>query len=447
MKERRILLIEDNEAVLFGYERYLKPRGYTVTLAQSMKEARKALEDESFDAALLDLRLPDGNGINLIEELKKADDTIAIVVITGQNDVSVAVDAIRRGAHNFITKPANMEDVQTSLESSLKVKDLRVREANRIRLAAQNIEPYFGETEQMKQVMEFAGVAAKTDSFVLLLGETGTGKGLIAKWIHDHSERKDEPFVELNCSALRGDLLRSELYGHAKGAFTTAIKNREGLIEVANGGTLFLDEIGDMEPGVQAELLKTIEEKTFRRIGENKVRSSNFRLICATNRNLKEAAAAGDFRSDLYYRICVFPIELPSLKDRGDDIHGMAQHLLSGFGYEHGDLDGAVTSLLSEYAWPGNIRELRNMIERALLLAGGAPLAPAHFPGIGSAGVSQRDMSRWNLEEVEKKHIIKTLRHYNDDKNKASEALGISLATLYRKLNIMDESERVELSA
>ncbi len=446
MKERRILLIEDNEAVLFGYERYLKPRGYLITMAQSMKEARSALDTKSFDAVLLDLRLPDGNGLDLIEEIHKMDDTMAIVVITGQGDVKIAVEAMKYGAHNFLPKPVKMEDVETSLESSLRVKDLRVREANRLRLAAQNIEPYFGESNQMKQVMEFASVASGTDSIVLLLGETGTGKGLIARWMHDRSERKDGPFVELNCSALRGDLLRSELYGHAKGAFTTAIKNRTGLIEVADGGTLFLDEIGDMEIGVQAELLKTIEEKKFRRIGENMVRSSNFRLICATNRNLKEAAARGDFRNDLYYRICVFPIQLPAMRDRGDDIIGMAEHMLKSFGYDEFPLDKRVVKLLKEYEWPGNIREIRNMLERAILLSRGAPLSPAHFPGLGSAD-EEIESGVWNLDEVEKKHILRTMRHVGDDKNRASEMLGVSLATLYRKLGAIEESERVELSA
>jgi transcriptional regulator with PAS, ATPase and Fis domain len=288
--------------------------------------------------------------------------------------------------------------------------------------------------------MEHASVAAANDTVVLILGETGTGKGVLARWIHSRSERKAEAFVEVNCSSLKGELLRSELFGHTKGAFTSAIKDREGLIEVADGGTLFLDEIGDMDMEVQTQLLKTIEEKSFRRIGENQVRKSDFRLICATNRDLLKETETGRFRNDLYYRICVFPVRMPSLRERKEDIPGLCEQVLKEFDYSHLPVSKGVLQLIENYPWPGNIRELRNMLERACLLARGQEILPEHFPGLNvrPAAVVQGGgdgVSLVNLDEMEKVHIKKVLEHCGGDKYKASEVLGISLSSLYRKLS------------
>ena len=292
----------------------------------------------------------------------------------------------------------------------------------------------------MADLMENARVAADNDSVILLLGETGVGKGVLARWIHDNSQRQSEAFVELNCSSLKGELLRSELFGHVKGAFTSAIKDREGLIEVADGGTLFLDEIGDMDAEVQAQLLKTLEERSFRRIGENLVRKSDFRLICATNRDLQKEIEAKRFRNDLYYRICVFPISIPPLQKRVEDIPGLAEHFLTGFGYSEFPLAADVIALLEGYAWPGNVRELRNMLERALLLARGKTLSTSHFPGLEvitpHRAVLPDDQDLNVLHsDIEHAHILKVIKKYKGDKVKASKALGISLSSLYRKIN------------
>jgi transcriptional regulator with PAS, ATPase and Fis domain len=266
------------------------------------------------------------------------------------------------------------------------------------------------------------------------------GKGVLARWIHDNSRRQSEAFVELNCSSLKGELLRSELFGHVKGAFTSAIKDREGLIEVADGGTLFLDEIGDMDAEVQAQLLKTLEERSFRRIGENLVRKSDFRLICATNRDLQKEIEAKRFRNDLYYRICVFPISIPPLQKRVEDIRGLAEHFLTGFGYSEFPLAADVIALLEGYAWPGNVRELRNMLERALLLARGKTLSTSHFPGLEvitpPRAVLPDDQDLNVLHsDIEHAHILMVIKKYKGDKVKASKALGISLSSLYRKIN------------
>ncbi len=321
---------------------------------------------------------------------------------------------------------------------------MRRRDTLRKRLYPETPKTYFNHISPMREVMKFAQTAAINDTVVLILGETGTGKGVLARWIHDHSARASGNYVELNCSSLKGEILRSELYGHARGAFTSAIKDREGLIEIADGGTLFLDEIGDMDLIVQAELLKTIEERSFRRIGENKIRSSDFRLICATNRNLLDASHAEEFRSDLYYRICVFPIELPALRNRKCDIPGIIKQILVGFGYTQFPVDQAVIDALVGYSWPGNIRELKNMLERGLLLSRGNPLSLTDFPGLlDKTCLKNLSEPVWNLDSIEKGHIIRAMKHFNEDKHEICKALGISLSSLYRKLEIISNESPV----
>lgn len=429
-----ILVVEDDEAALFGYERFLSKSGFHIRAASNLSEARNILQGERFQAMLLDLKLPDGNSMDWIPEIKATRPELPIIVITGTSDIPTAVKAMKNGAENFLTKPLEMDHVRSTLEKAVAVDVLRRRDIAHQRQEEQN-QPYFGQSKAVQQVLEFARVAAVNDTVVLLQGETGTGKGVLSRWVHDGSQRSNEPFVKLNCSSLKGDLLRSELFGHTKGAFTSAIKDREGLVEVADGGTLFLDEIGDMDIDVQAQLLTAIEERSFRRVGENKVRKSDFRLICATNRNLAKATEEGTFRRDLYYRICVFPIHLPPLRDCSDDISGFAEYFLRGFGFPHLPLSLDVLRVLKSYTWPGNVRELRNMLERAMLLSGGLPLEPSHFPGMelqSPAAVSKSESM--SLHEMERQHIQQVLGQFGGDKNKACKALGISLSALYRRL-------------
>jgi DNA-binding NtrC family response regulator len=437
MRPHKLLLVEDDTAALFGYERYLAKNGYTTKSAGTLEGARSAIATDRFDAIVLDLKLPDGDAMGWLPEIKKAYPTLPVIVITGSSDIPTAVKATKCGAEDFLTKPVAMMDLIASLQKSLEIGALRKQALVQNRLVKQE-EPYFGSSAAIAEVVEHASVAAANDTVVLILGETGTGKGVLARWIHSHSERKAGAFVEVNCSSLKGELLRSELFGHSKGAFTSAIKDREGLIEVADGGTLFLDEIGDMDMEVQTQLLKTIEEKSFRRIGENQVRHSDFRLICATNRDLLKETESGKFRNDLYYRICVFPIRMPSLRERKDDIPGLCQELLKGFDYSHLPVAPSVLQLLTAYPWPGNIRELRNMLERACLLARGQEIMPEHFPGLAVRPVTMSQGGDGtflvNLDEMEKAHIKKVLEHCGGDKYKASDVLGISLSSLYRKL-------------
>jgi len=441
MKAPKILIVEDEKATLFAYSKFLSKKNYDVKTATSLHDAKQLIASEIFNVILLDLRLPDGNALNLIKETQTVDEFTSIIVISGLSEISTAVEAMKHGADNFLTKPIDMENLEISLRHSLEASELRKRNSRHKRLSEDTPSAYFGVSEQIEKVKEYSRVASINDSVVLLLGETGTGKGVFARWIHDHSSRKDGTFVELNCSSLRGELLRSELYGHTRGAFTSAIKDRQGLIEVADGGTLFLDEIGDMDLEVQAELLKTIEEKKFRRIGENKLRQSDFRLICATNRDLVEASKEGKFRTDLYYRICVFPIHLPSLRERKNDIAGLLNYLLRNHGYKHFPLNRDLVKALSRYPWPGNIREACNMVERALLLAQGEPLSTAHFPGLDEVTIPlHKSEDMWDLDEIEKYHIIRAMEHFNNDKIMVSKALGISLSSLYRKLDSINNA-------
>ena len=442
-KKPRLLVVEDDEAASFAYERFLVNAGFETKMSMTLGEASKVIETESFDAVLLDLKLPDGNALQWLPRLKKIHPHTPVIVITGTSDIPTAVQATKNGAENFLTKPIDMQDLGMTLNKCLELETLRKRNMVQQRLAKKE-EPFFGLSDAMTSLMEYAQVAADNDSVILLLGETGVGKGVLARWIHNNSQRRSEAFVELNCSSLKGELLRSELFGHVKGSFTSAIKDREGLIEVADGGTLFLDEIGDMDAEVQAQLLKTIEEKSFRRIGENLLRKSDFRLICATNRDLLKETEDRRFRKDLYYRICVFPISIPPLRKRVEDIAGLAEHILSGFGYADFPLADDVLALLKTYAWPGNVRELRNMLERGLLLAHGTALSARHFPGLdivppSLSAAEYQDLH--TLSDIENAHILNILKKYSGDKLKASRVLGISLSSLYRKIHHLKQVE------
>lgn len=431
----KILIVDDDEAVLFGYKRSLTKSGYQISEAHNLHEAKQCVAGEDYSALVLDLKLPDGNALEWIPELKKMYPDMPVIVVTGSGDVPTAVKAMKSGAENYLTKPVEPDNLEMSLQTALELGDLRKQ--NRIkRRLDRTTEPFFGANLANSALMKTLTVAAASDTALLIQGETGTGKGVLARWIHENSSRAHGAFVELNCSCLRGDLLRSELFGHAKGAFTSSVSDREGLIEVADEGTLFLDEIGDMDLAVQAQLLKTIEERTYRRIGENRIRKSDFRLICASNKDLLKESEAGTFRNDLYYRICVFPITVPPLRDRIEDIAGLAAYFLREFGQSTSTVRPDVIEILKEYQWPGNIRELRNVLERAVLLAQNGPLSPAYFSGLrpSTAPVLTQPDKPAGLRDMEREYLQKIIDSCDGDKKKASKKLGISLATIYRKL-------------
>lgn len=429
-----LLLVDDEESIRFGFTKYLTSAGYSMKGVASLKEARNAFLRHRFDGILLDLNLPDGNGADWISELRETYPDIAIVVITGIGDIPLAVECMRRGADDFLTKPVNMADLNVFLKKNLELGTLRRRHLAEQRLTKKN-DPYFGQSPVIREVLELASLATQKDTSVVIQGETGTGKGVLARWIHDNGSRSHASFVEVNCSSLRGELLASELFGHARGAFTSAVDDRNGLIEVADGGTLFLDEIGDMDMAVQKQFLKVIEERQYRRLGEVKTRRSEFRVICATNRDLLEETKRGGFRTDLYFRIMVFPITIPSLKDRLEDLEGLVAHILNRLGYGDVKVSHEALQLLKTYPWPGNIRELRNILERAVILCRDRMITPLHFPGLRQQSAQyQEEGQLHNLLEMEKENITNMLKKFNGDASRAAKALNISRATLYRKM-------------
>ena len=429
-----VLIVDDDPAILFSISGYLSNMKFRTETAPNLKEAKKLMADNMADAIILDMQLPDGNGIVWIPELRKRFPSLAIIMITGAGDIPMAVEAMQKGADNFLTKPVDLNELEVFLDKSLELNSLRRNSLNEKRLQ-KTVSPFWGETGSMNHVKKLVNIAAGSDSPILLLGETGTGKGVLAQWIHNQSRQSKAAFVEINCTCLKGELLSSELFGHRKGAFTSAIDDKQGLVEVAHGGTLFLDEIGDLDMETQTQLLKVIEEKRFRRLGDVEVRKSDFRLLCATNRDLVKDVEDKKFRQDLFYRINVFPVEIPPVRDRKEDIEPLIMYLLKQHGRDTKSLSPSLKRLLGKYSWPGNIREMRNVLERAILLAGDTDLAPEHFPGIHSNGFKTPEFSVVSrLEHVEADHIRKIMGECSDDTERAANVLGISRASLYRKI-------------
>jgi DNA-binding NtrC family response regulator len=436
----QIILVDDDAPTRFGFNRYLTKVGYEVREAATLLEAQEAVSAQRFDALLLDLLMPDGNGLDWVPILRESHPELPIIIITGAGDLPLAVEAMRRGADNFLTKPVDLAGLEVFLKKILEIGTIRRRHYTEQRLSRKEAF-YFGESKAVQKVRELALVASETDSPILLQGESGTGKGLLADWIHNHSRRHSNPFVEINCAGLRGDLLSSELFGVVRGAFTSAVQDRSGLIEIADRGSLFLDEVGDMGLDVQAQFLKVIEEKKFRRLGDVKPRKSDFRLICATHKDLQNEVGQERFRKELYFRIHVFPIILPSLRERPEDIPGLVAHLLTTLGGSP-VVSPEVLGLLTAYPWPGNIRELRNVLERACLLSRGNPLAPAHFPGLGGLAISHGSVLHTPaFGDRETLRLTSLLKEFGGDKIKTAQAMGISRASLYRKLKKMNKSD------
>jgi DNA-binding NtrC family response regulator len=358
--------------------------------------------------------------------------------------VPIAVEAMRRGADQFMTKPVNIGELEAFLRKTLEDDGPRhglPGKAARRGTAPRRAAParpslFFGDSTAGQRLRELGSLAARNDSPALLQGETGSGKSLLARWIHDHGARASRPFVELSCAALSGELLASELFGHARGAFTSALSDKEGLLDVADGGTLFLDEVSEMEPATQARFLKVLEEKRYRRLGEVVERRSEFRLICATNRNLRHETEAGRFRADLFFRLNVFPIDVPALRTRPEDLAALVQHLLATLGAADTPVSPAAVEALQRHSWPGNVRELRNALERAVLLARGDALAPEHFRRLDALGVRPPEMLMQEREWL----LRSAIRNSRGNVTAAAQALGVSRATMYRRLQRLRET-------
>ncbi len=386
MKEK-ILIVDDERLIRQSLEKALAGQGYAVFSAENGKTALHLLEEESPDLVLLDLKLPDINGIEVLKRLRELDKNLPVLLITAYGSIDTAIQAIRLGAYDYITKPFDLEAILLPVNNALEASRLKkevsyFRSQENVRFGLHRI---IGQSPAMREVRQRVRQIAQSEaSTVLLEGESGTGKDLIARTIHNESNRADQPFVEVNCAALPETLIESELFGHERGAFTDAKTRKAGLLELAHSGTLYLDEIGDMNPTLQSKLLGVIENKRFRRVGGVKDLSVDVRFIAATNRNLAAAMERGDFRKDLFYRLKVFSITLPPLRERLSDLPLLIDFLLGELRKEFKKkivgLSAEAHRVLASYPWPGNVRELRNVLERAFILCEGENIEPEHLP-------------------------------------------------------------------
>src|SRR5260370_3839170 len=386
-KNLRILFADDEKSLQEFMRSELPRLGHEVTVCPDGKAAVKALEKSTFDAAILDLRMPGLTGIEVLEQLKQiAPDTEAIVM-TGHASMETAIEAVRLGAFDYITKPCKLTEIEAVLNKVAEKRDLKHKNLalqSRVQ-AAEGPSVLVGDSAAMKGVHRLIGTVATTESTVLILGETGTGKELAARTLYQQSKRKDMPFVPVNCGALSENLVESELFGHRKGSFTSADRDHKGLFEVANGGTLSLDEVGELNKNIQVKLLRFLESGEIRRVGETEPFRTDVRVLCATNRDLRELIKGEEFREDLYFRINTFEIRLPPLRERRQDIPDLARHLLARAARRPAEqvaelLSPDAVDVLLEHDWPGNVREVANVMEHATIIAGGQRISPEHLP-------------------------------------------------------------------
>jgi len=382
----KILIIDDEAFICENVERILSDEGYQVCSAASGSEAREVVLANDVDLALLDLNLGTENGIDVLKALKEIDPDLLVIIITGYGSVESAVDALKLGAFHYMKKPFKADALRVIVKLALQTQTLK-REVRNLKRADGFLTgnfPMIGTSRAFGEVIAQVREIARIPSTVLITGESGTGKELVARAIHNLSDRKEEAFVGINCASLPASLLESELFGHEKGAFTNAISRKPGLFEEADQGTIFLDEIGEMDMTIQAKLLRVLQERTIRRVGGLKDIVIDVRVIAATNRNLQERISQGTFREDLFYRLNVFPIHIPPLRERREDISGLAAYFLdsfsSAFGRDFHGMSSEAAELMEQYAWPGNIRELRNVIERICIMQHGPTLLPEHLP-------------------------------------------------------------------
>lgn len=439
------LVVEDDHGSRVALGDLIRREGFEVALAESLGAARALLEKHSPDVILCDLMLPDGRGTDLLSEVRESDAS-EFILITGNATVESAVEALRRGAHDYLTKPIDVGRLRSLLAAVSRTRRLR-REVKALRTRLREMGrfgPMVGSSAAMQKVYTLIEKVAPSEASVLVFGESGTGKELVARAVHDLSLRSAGPFMPVNCGAISASLMESELFGHEKGAFTGAAGRKKGFFEVANGGTLFLDEVTEMAPELQVKLLRVLETRELLRVGGTGPVAVDVRIVASTNRNPEAAVDEGKMRHDLYYRLRGFPIELPPLRAREEDIEEIARVVLEGMNAEKETpkrLSASAIAMMSRYGWPGNVRELRNALQQAFLMAEDV-IEPEHLPAEMSANAPKR---RGPLVEIrigssladsENALIVATLDDVGGDKKRASEILGISLKTLYNKLKL-----------
>lgn len=436
-RQPSILIVDDELVVRDSLTKWFRQDNYRVDAAEDAQKALKLMEKGPWDVILLDIRMPGKDGMELLRELREIDKNSAIIMVTAFATVETAVLALKQGAFDYVTKPIDPDHLSHLVESALKQK--RLEEENiRLREHISDIshaDVIVGETPQMQRVLELARAVAQTDTTVMIRGESGTGKELIARAIHANSARRYFPLIAVNCGAVAETLLESELFGHERGAFTGAQFRRKGKLELADGGTLFLDEVGTISPKMQVELLRVLESKQFTRVGGNEIISSDFRVICATNRDLESAVKQGTFREDLYYRLNVFSIIVPPLRDRRADIPHLTRHFVQKYARMMNksiqEIEPEALDLLVRYDWPGNIRELENVIERAMVLSTPPAIRKHDLPFQSSSIVTAENET---LSAVERAHIVRVLEQMGWNITRAAETLGIDRVTLYNKI-------------
>lgn len=452
MQSLRILIVDDEASLRTALFRALDRKGYQVITAASIKEAETISQsDKALDLALVDLRLPDGDGIELMTKLKSLHPRMQVIILTGHATIETAVEATRKGAFHFVTKPCNLDEIISLVDRALSQSTLE-KENQQLKSALHRkyqFENIIGQSEAITHVLSMIERVADSDSTVLINGESGTGKELIAKALHYNSPRSNKPFVPLNCGAIPAELLESELFGHVKGAFTGAVANRSGRFEMADGGTLFLDEIGDMNPNLQVKLLRVLQEKCFEPVGGAKTIFTNVRVIAATNIDLELAVNNGDFREDLFYRLNVIPIRVPTLRERKSDIALLFHHFMETFNRSRGrslkGIQQEAMNYLMNYNWPGNIRELENLVERLAILKGNGIVDVVDLPEKYRKMQVEADPSRLEIPETgvdfnsavdayENALIMRALEKTGWNRNQAALMLKLNRTTLVEKI-------------
>ena len=444
MKKSSILLIDDDDSLRRVMEFTLTEAGHRVNAVSSGEEGLSLFEKDGFDAVITDITMPGMNGMQVLEKIRDQDNRVPVIVITAYGTIESAVDAMKKGAFDYITKPFNRDELRITLDTALRMRRLE-KENQELRTVVNDryrFDSIVGTSEKLRELLDMAGRVAASEASVLITGESGTGKELLARGIHFNSSRAEGPFVAVNCAAIPENLIESELFGHVKGAFTGAVRDREGKFELAAGGTLFLDEIGDLRIDLQAKILRALQERQVDRVGGRHPLSVDVRIIAATNKDVELAVKEGAFREDLYYRLSVITLHLPPLRERREDVAVLADHFLKKF-----NPDTAVriapdaATALSSYGWPGNVRELENVIQRATVLKRGETITAQDLPdklkkekmnvesiilNLPEDGIS--------LEELEKSLIVKALEKQKGNQTRAAEYLGITRPTLIYRM-------------
>lgn len=438
---KRLLIVDDDHDVLFALSDYFTLHGYKVVVARNRQSATYVVKYQAPDVAIVDYRLPDGTALDALSEWQTGHRfTVPTIILTGHSTLDLAVRAIKQGAENFLAKPVDLDALRAMVEAISVPESCSSKAPERTN--GSTIDPFAGNSKVLSNLADAARKVAHAGRPILIDGETGTGKGVLARWLHHNGPRAHGPFIAVNCASLSPELLESELFGHAQGAFTGAQVAKAGLFEVADGGTLFLDEIGDLDPAVQPKLLKALEEQRLRRLGETRERRVDVQLIAASHQDLRQLVRERRFRSDLYYRIAMLPLTMPALRQRADDLQDLASQFARSYGTSIGrpaiNLSDCALKALREYEWPGNVRELRNVIERSVLLSQQDTLDACDIEFLKPTSVPKTGKSatqgRLTLKEIEKDQIDRALREEMGNVARAAKRLGMPRSTLYYKL-------------